>query len=291
MNPSTKIAPEQTPWLRFWGVRGSIPTPGPSTIRYGGNTSCLELRIHSQIFVIDAGSGISPLGHELVGEFGANPISLILLNTHTHWDHIQGFPFFIPAYMKQNRIRVIGRDPKPDSLESIFKKQMDGDHFFPVPLAAMQSELHFEHLNPEGQAEIDIGNVQFATCPTNHPGGCLAYRFKTAKGDFVLLSDHETEGDDEARILEFIKGANTLVADSQYTSSEFATRRGWGHGCLSGVISLALKAGVKNLYMTHHDPTHDDDFIDTMLSDARKMVPSSSPLKVFAATEREKIFI
>jgi phosphoribosyl 1,2-cyclic phosphodiesterase len=168
---------------------------------------------------------------------------------------------------------------------------MDGDHFFPVPLAAMQSELHFEHLNPEGQAEVDIGNLQFATCPTNHPGGCLAYRFRTARGDLVLLSDHETEGDDEARILEFIKGANTLVADSQYTSSEFATRRGWGHGCSSGVISLALKAGVKNLYMTHHDPTHDDDFIDAMLSDARKMVPSSSPMKVFAATEREQIFI
>jgi phosphoribosyl 1,2-cyclic phosphodiesterase len=291
MNPSTKIDPEQMPSLRFWGVRGSIPTPGSSTIRYGGNTSCLELRIHSQIVVIDAGSGISPLGRELLGEFGANPISLILLNTHTHWDHIQGFPFFIPAYMKQNRIRVIGRDPKPNSLESIFKKQMDGDHFFPVPLEAMQSELHFEHLNPEGQAEIDIGNVQFATCPTNHPGGCLAYRFRTANGDLVFLSDHETEGDDEARILEFIKGANTLVADTQYTSSEFVMRRGWGHGCSSGVISLALKAGVKNLYMTHHDPTHDDDFIDSMLSDARKMVPSSSSMKVFAATEREKIFI
>jgi phosphoribosyl 1,2-cyclic phosphodiesterase len=282
--------PDPAPsFIRFWGVRGSMPTPGRDTIRYGGNTSCYELRIGGEIIVIDAGSGISQLGSALVDEFGTTPISLILLNTHTHWDHIQGFPFFIPAYMKNNRIRVIGRNPAPDSLESIFKTQMDGNHCFPVSLEALQSYVSFEHLNPNGQPEFDLGHLKFATCPTNHPGGCLSYGFHTPKGKVVFLSDHETGGTDEDLILKFIQGAHILIADTQYTAAEFASRHGWGHGCSSSVISLALRADIKNLYMTHHDPSHTDHFMDGMLADARAMVPASSHLKVFAATEREKI--
>ena len=289
MNLGTQNNSASLSWFRFWGVRGSIPTPGPSTVRYGGNTSCLELRIDGKIVVIDAGSGISPLGGALIDEFGATPISLTLLNTHTHWDHIQGFPFFIPAYMKHNRIHVIGRDPSPDSLESIFKNQMDGNHCFPVPLDAMQSHISFEHLDPSGQAGFETGGLRFATCPTNHPGGCLAYRFETPNGNLVFLSDHETGGPDEEQILKFIKDAYILIADTQYTAAEFVSRHGWGHGCSSSVISLALRANVTNLYMTHHDPSHNDDFIDRMLSDARAMVPDSSSMQVFSATERVKI--
>lgn len=276
-------------WARFWGVRGSIPTPGHATARYGGNTTCVELRIRDQIVIIDAGSGISPLGSALIDEFGASPLDLTLLNTHTHWDHIQGFPFFIPAYIKNNRIRVMGRDPKPDSLKSIFKIQMDGNHCFPVPLEAMQCDITFEHLEPEGQTHFQLGDTRITTCPTNHPGGCLGYRIDTAGSSLVFLSDHETEGQDEERIVNFIKNADILIADTQYTAEEAAKRRGWGHGCSKGVISLALNAGARSLYMTHHDPSHNDDFIDGMLADARKMVPLSSHLKVFSATEREKI--
>ena len=276
-------------WARFWGVRGSIPTPGQSTARYGGNTTCVELRIQGQIIIIDAGSGISPLGGALLDEFGASPLSLTLLNTHTHWDHIQGFPFFIPAYIKNNRLRVLGRDPRPDSLKSIFEKQMDGDHCFPVPLEAMQCEMSFEHIDPDGQADLQIEDVRASSCPTNHPGGCLGYRFDTPSGSFVFLSDHETHGQDEARIVSFIKDASILVADTQYTPEEAEKRRGWGHASSKDVVSLALKSGVGRLYMTHHDPSHSDDFIDRMLADARNMVPKSSALQVFAATEREKI--
>lgn len=289
MNLSSPNAESSASFLRFWGVRGSIPTPRADTIRYGGNTSCYELRIGGEIIVIDAGSGISQLGSALVDEFGSTPISLTLLNTHTHWDHIQGFPFFIPAYMKNNRIRVIGRDPSPESLESIFKKQMDGNHCFPVSFKSLQSCISFEHLDPNGQAEFDLGNLKFATCATNHPGGCLGYRFQTPNGSVVFLSDHETGGTDEDLILEFIRGADILIADTQYTDAEFVSRKGWGHGCYRSVISLALHSDVKNLFMTHHDPSHNDLFMDGMLADARSMIPDSSPLKIFLATECEKI--
>ena len=276
-------------WARFWGVRGSIPTPGQSTARYGGNTTCVELRIQNQIVIIDAGSGISPLGGALIDEFGASPLEITLLNTHTHWDHIQGFPFFIPAYIKNNRIRVLGRNPCPDSLKSIFEMQMDGKHCFPVPLEAMQCDMTFEHLDPDTETNFRLGETRVTTCPTNHPGGCLGYRFDTPRHSLVFLSDHETANQDEERILKFIKNADILIADTQYTPEEALKRQGWGHGCSKGAVSLALSSGARSLYMTHHDPSHNDDFIDAMLADARGMVPESSNLKIFAAKEREKI--
>jgi ribonuclease BN (tRNA processing enzyme) len=153
----------------------------------------------------------------------------------------------------------------------------------------MQCEMSFEHLDPDGQADLQIEDVRASSCPTNHPGGCLGYRFDTPSGSFVFLSDHETHGQDEARIVSFIKDASILVADTQYTPEEAEKRRGWGHASSKDVVSLALKSGVGRLYMTHHDPSHSDDFIDRMLADARNMVPKSSALQVFAATEREKI--
>jgi phosphoribosyl 1,2-cyclic phosphodiesterase len=168
---------------------------------------------------------------------------------------------------------------------------MDGNHCFPVSLETLPSTVSFEHLNPHGQPEFDLGSLKFATCPTNHPGGCLGYSFHTPKGKVVFLSDHETDGPDENVILEFIQDAYILIADTQYTDAEFASRRGWGHGCSSSVISLALRADIKNLYLTHHDPSHTDHFMDGMLAEARSMVPASSPLKVFAAIEREKVLL
>lgn len=289
MPPQEITTPEPERLMRFWGVRGSIPTPGHSTARYGGNTTCLEIRIGGQILIIDAGSGISHLGSAILDEFGATPLSLTILNTHTHWDHIQGFPFFIPAYIKGNRIHIIGKNPCQDSLKSIFEKQMDGRDCFPVPLEAMQCEMSFDHLAPDRASEFLLDDVRISTCPTNHPGGCLAYRIEAASGSLVFLSDHETNGQDEQRILQFIQDADILIADTQYTPDEAVKRRGWGHGCSHGVVKLALKAGIKTLYTTHHDPAHNDDFIDAMLADARSIVPESSRLEIHGATEREKI--
>ena len=292
MNTGTCMIESSTAVLRFWGVRGSIPTPGPSTLRYGGNTTCIELRIGSEMIVIDAGSGIRALGGSLVREFGAEPISLSVLITHTHWDHIQGFPFFAPAFGKNNRIRVIGPQSEPDGLMGVFEKQMDGSRCFPVTLGMMSAQVSFEHLDKDQGIQFEIGEVKVTSCPTNHPGGCLAYRFETPAGGIAFLSDHETGGDDELRILEFIKDAKILIADAQYDASEMVARKGWGHGCTDDVVSLALRAGTEQLYLFHHDPTHDDAFIDAMVEHAKGLVRQSGALlKVQAAAEGCEISI
>jgi len=255
--------------IRFWGVRGSIPTPGPSTVRYGGNTTCVEFRINGETIVIDAGSGIRSLGGALLKESAGKPIGLTLLNTHTHWDHIQGFPFFAPAFIKGNRIRVIGRNSQPDGLKGVFEKQMDGTRCFPVPFAVLGAEIDFQHIENEADHHFQIGSVNVEACPTSHPGGCLAYAFETEHGRVVFLSDHETGGADESRILDFINGARLLIADAQYDAAEITSRRGWGHGSVDEVVDLAIKAKAKELYLFHHDPTHDDDRLDAMVAHAR----------------------
>ena len=276
--------------IRFWGVRGSIPTPGSSTVRYGGNTTCVEFRINGETIVIDAGSGIRSLGGALLKESAGKPIGLTLLNTHTHWDHIQGFPFFAPAFMKGNRIRVIGRNSQPDGLKGVFEKQMDGTRCFPVPFAVLGAEIDFQHIENEADHHFQIGSVKVEACPTSHPGGCLAYAFETDQGRVVFLSDHETGGADEPRILEFIKDARLLIADAQYDSSEITSRRGWGHGSVDEVVDLAIKAKAKELYLFHHDPTHDDERLDAMLAHARAIaIDAGVELIVQSAAEGMEI--
>ena len=278
--------------IRFWGVRGSIPTPGPSTARYGGNTSCVEFRINGELIVIDAGSGIRGLGTALIGEAAGQPITLTLLNTHTHWDHIQGFPFFAPAFMKGNRIRVIGRDSAPDGLQGVFDKLMDGRRCFPVPLGALGSDLSFEHIDEKGALDFQIGSIPVQAMPTNHPGGCLAYKFLTPQGNVVFLSDHETGGTDEPLVQEFIRDAVLLIADAQYSDEEIVSRRGWGHGCIKEVVDLACRAGVKQLRLFHHDPSHGDDALDQLLVEAQDLVhKANSSMNVAFVREGETILL
>lgn len=279
----------QSPSVSFWGVRGSVPAPGPGTMRYGGNTPCLELRLSGEIIILDAGSGLRPLGQALEREFGDTPIDLTILSTHTHWDHIQGFPFFAPAYRQQNRIHIVGRKPDNSTLEAIFSQQMDGQHLFPIPLADLPASISFQDLDPAGPMLFSVGSVAVQACPTNHPGGCFAYRFSARSGDFVFLTDHETGGEDEALVLRFIAGASLLVADAQYTADEAFARRGWGHGCVDSIVKMALRADVRRLVLFHHDPLHDDAFLDRMLERARSLVPAASSLEVLAAMEGQQI--
>jgi phosphoribosyl 1,2-cyclic phosphodiesterase len=276
--------------VRFWGVRGSLPSPGPTTLRYGGNTTCIEVRTGGELIVIDAGSGIRFLGQALVAEHAGAPIQLTLLHSHAHWDHIQGFPFFAPAYVPGTRIRIVGGHPSAADLRRVFADQMDGQRWFPVAFDRLAATITFDHLDLEGDLRFRIGDVGVTACPTNHPGGSLGFRIETPEGAIVFLSDHETAGPDEPRIREFIAGAALLIADAQYDAAEIVTRRGWGHGCVDEVLSLAASVGIGRVILFHHDPSHDDDFLDRLVGEARARAGRHQPgMIVEAAREGDVI--
>lgn len=296
--------------LRLWGVRGSIPVPGASTVRYGGNTSCVELRADGEIIVLDAGSGIRMLGMELEKEFGERPVKLSLLITHTHWDHIQGLPFFLPVYNKKNQIRVLGYEGARAGLAAILAGQMETP-FFPVSLRDLPSHIAIEELK---EMEFSIGKVRVRSKFANHPGICAGYRLYTSAGSiayfpdnepYELLKVHLADRDqtsipdaqafaqaERAKLVEFLSGADVLILDAQYTDEEYQDHIGWGHGALSRVVSIAVEAKVKRLILFHHDPNHDDGKIDDMLEAARMLViDSGQPIEVEAAREGAEIWL
>ena len=310
--PSVDGVPFHTPSTRvkLWGVRGSIPVPGASTVRYGGNTTCIEVRADGEIIVLDAGTGIRLLGMELEKEFGDRPVKLSLLLTHTHWDHIQGLPFFLPAYNRKNQIRVLGYEGARAGLATILAGQME-TQFFPISLREMQSNIAIEELK---EMEFSIGKVRVQSKFANHPGICAGYRLFTSGGSIAFFPDNEpyellklhiAERDqtnvedarefamtERGKLVEFLHGCDVLILDSQYTDDEYQRHIGWGHGSLSRVVSLALAARVRKLILFHHDPNHDDAKIDEMLEGARLLVvESGQPMEVEAAQEGAEIWL
>jgi phosphoribosyl 1,2-cyclic phosphodiesterase/CheY-like chemotaxis protein len=274
--------------LRFWGVRGSIPSPGESTVFFGGNTPCVEVRTAGRIVILDAGSGIRQLGLSLVAEFPKEPMDLTLLITHTHWDHIQGFPFFSPAYDSRNRIRIYGYEGAMAGLRSTLAGQMESP-YFPVALAEMPSNLNIVELR---EMSFILHGMKVEACFTNHPGVCVAYKIHTPDGTVVYMPDNETKrsaigAESPDKILaDFIRGTDVLIMDSQYTADEYQTHIGWGHGCIDEVVRMAVATRVKRLYTFHHDPAHDDRCVSGMLMHARQLAESAgSPLIVEAARE------
>jgi phosphoribosyl 1,2-cyclic phosphodiesterase len=284
-------------------VRGSVPTPGPTTLKYGGNTSCIEVRAGGEIIILDAGTGLRPLGRELMAEFKDRPIASTLLLTHTHWDHIQGLPFFLPVYKKENRLRILGYEGAKHGLHNVLTNQMESP-FFPIGLTEVPANVEIEELK---EMEFKVGAIPVAACLANHPGVCVGYRLSTSSGSLAFFPDNEPHfghshdprlrgsGDttrleyarkEDRRIAAFIKDVDILIMDAQYDCEEYKEHRGWGHACLDDVVTLAVEANVKRLFLFHHDPDHDDEKIDQMVATARKIVrEKKGKLEVEAATE------
>ena len=295
--------------VNFWGTRGSIPVPGPRTLRYGGNTTCVELRADGEIIVLDAGSGIRPLGVALQTEFQTQPIKLSLLITHAHWDHIQGFPFFKPAYEPKNEISIFGCDGAGATFRQIMAEPMKAP-FFPITMRALSARMEIRKLS---EMKFSIGKVEIQAAFVNHPGVCVGYRIFTSGGSVAFLPDHEPyefflhsarakqlsgeqaqamAAEEHARLVKFLRGSDVLILDSQYTDQEYKSHIGWGHGSISSAVSLALDAEVRTLILFHHDPNHDDNMVDTMVKSARELVAKSGrPLAVAGAQEGTEILL
>ncbi len=269
--------------IKFWGVRGSIPTPGPGTVRYGGNTSCIEFRYGDEIIILDAGTGLRLLGQSLLDEFKDKPLNLTLLITHTHWDHIQGLPFFGPIYEPRCRLRIYGCEGARKGLVNALSSQMETT-YFPVAFAKLPSNIQIEEFK---NFSFSIGTVLVRAQRANHPGVCVGYRLFTPEALVCFFPDTEPRPDGQDKdMIEFIRGADLLVLDSQYDQTEYKSHVGWGHGCVDDTVALALRAEVKHLVLFHHDPGHDDARIDAMVSHARKIVAEKKgKLRIEAARE------
>lgn len=263
--------------IRFWGVRGSIPSPGPNTVKYGGNTTCIEIRTDdNQLIVLDAGTGIFALSQALLREM---PVTANVFISHTHWDHIQGLPFFIPIFIPGNTLRLHGAfDPiSGRGIEQIMEVQLQYS-YFPVREAEMKGNIEYETLMPE--QSVQIGSATITPTLLNHPVINFGYRVECNGKSIFFTGDHEPhyniyapghESHDEYQMLidekersivEAMRGVDVLIADSSYTVEEYPSKRGWGHGTFDSSIAMARKAGAKIVYCTHHEPTRNDEALE-----------------------------
>lgn len=270
--------------IKFWGVRGSIPSPGPNTQRYGGNTTCIEVRTDdNDLIILDGGTGIFPLAQQLLKEL---PVTAHIFNTHSHWDHIQGLPFFIPIFIPGNKLHLYGAfDPISGAgPERIMNIQMQYS-YFPVREAEIQSRMHYVTVMPHEVTRI--GNTSIIPTLLSHPVINFGYRIECNGKAVFFTGDHEPyyniyEPEDEGyadyqalieeqsqNVINAIKGADILIADSSYTIAEYPSKKGWGHGTFDSCIELALAAGVKILYCTHHEPTRNDEDLEKVFAEAQ----------------------
>jgi len=280
--------------VTFWGTRGSISTPGARTQKYGGNTPCVSVEYGNTSVILDAGTGIRDLGIELIQHRGES-LSLHLLLSHTHWDHIQGLPFFMPAYRKGTRIAIYGSSKKKTFLASVLRKQMDVN-YFPVDMSAMAADLS---INEISSPAFTIGRLK-VVCQEQvcHPGGSVRYRLHAGRKRIVYATDVELDAfmgrgktaPAERQLardyLSFIRGADLLIGDGQYSESEYPTRIGWGHTSMPVLIEAACRAKVRKLAVFHHDPQHTDSFLDRLWGQyARRYKDTHPKTTIFLARE------
>ena len=283
--------------VQFWGTRGSIAKPGPSTARYGGNTSCVEVRsARGTLVIVDCGTGAHSLGQELMSG-GAKRLRGHILISHTHWDHIQGIPFFYPLFVPGNEWDIYGPKGLGQSLREILAGQMQYS-YFPVTLDQCRAKIRYHDL-VEGTFGID--DIKVSTHYLNHPALTLGYRLEADDVTLVYACDHEPharvlatgDGDitgQDLRHAEFVNRADLLIHDAQYTAEEYPARVGWGHSSVEYVVNLGRFARVKKVALTHHDPLRDDDAIDRLVANIQaKLREDASSLDVFAAAEGQVV--
>jgi len=286
--------------LRFWGTRGSIATPGPGTNHFGGNTSCIELTTPAgHCVMLDCGTGARLLGNHLLAA-ASSPINATILLTHTHWDHIQGFPFFAPLFVPGNSFAVYGPEGARLCLRDVLAGQME-HHYFPVELDQLAARITYQDLK-EGTHQI--AGLKIAAQRMNHPSATLGFRIQAGEESVCYLSDHEPFFENlwrddvergridsirepgDRRHAEFMRGASIVIHEAQYTLEEYPAKRNWGHSPYTYVVQMAAAAGVRRLLLTHHDPTHDDAFLKDVETRARELATElGSPLEVACAYE------
>jgi CheY-like chemotaxis protein/phosphoribosyl 1,2-cyclic phosphodiesterase len=280
--------------IRFWGTRGSLPKPGPTTLRYGGNTACVQVETgEGTLVVLDCGSGAHDLGQGLLA--GQRPLRGHLLITHTHWDHIQGFPFFAPLFEAASEWDIYAPGGLGRRLEETLAGQMSYT-YFPVTLEQLDATVRYHDLV---EGTFDIDDVRVVARYLNHPALTLGYRLEAGGASIVYAVDHEPHAMHEAggvaggpvhqedrRHIEFLSGADLVIHDATYTSEEYAQRVGWGHSTVEYAVDVSMAAGARRLALFHHEPLRDDDALDRLVDYCRRRVKAAgAPLDVFAAAE------
>lgn len=295
--------------IKLWGVRGSIPSPGPNTVKYGGNTPCIQVINEEEsgdVIILEAGTGIRELGLSLIKRNPKPKIHILL--SHTHWDHIHGLPFFLPLFIAGFDITIYGPVHYDKKLSEIMAGQMDYA-YFPVRTAELSADISYKDLKEE---RFSFGGFDFQTQYMNHPVMTLGYRIEQGGKAFAYTGDNEPysnfqkEGeslDDENldefvqeqndRVAELARNCSMLVADSQYTEDEYLAKKGWGHSSVGHAVGLATKANAKRLVLFHHDPERTDDQLETMLALAmeKKRALANQSLEVFLAKEKDEYII
>ena len=256
--------------IRFWGVRGSIASPGPETAAVGGNTSCVEVVCGKTRIVLDAGTGLRGLGNHLLRE--GQPLALTMLLSHYHWDHIQGLPFFVPVYMKQADITIVGAANGVMSVREALMHQMTAP-VFPVRLDELGARLSTREVQL-GET-FDVGDAKVTVATGNHPGGVLAYRIEHEGKSMVYATDTEHYAHVDPALATLAEGADVLVYDSQYSPEEYPSKKGWGHSTYVDGAALARAAGVGQYVLYHHDPMRTDEQVASFEAGARSLHASS----------------
>ena len=275
----------------FWGVRGSVPSPGPTTTRYGGNTSCVSITIDNKILILDAGTGIRNLGSAIIGQ---PELEIFVVVTHSHWDHIQGFPFFTPIYQPNRPVHMFPTLHKKNVVLSSLIDQMDGAHF-PITPDQVPSNFNFVTENPLEFLESNGFHMELV--PMNHPGKAFGYKIKIDDKIICYFTDNEIDPPYEKSIeldvlTEHCKNVDILIHDAQYIEADMPLKHGWGHSLISQVTKLGESAEVKNLVYYHHDPERSDDDIDAELETASKTLKENgSSVRPYFAYEGLKLSI